>query len=163
MTRRTCVAIVDASRARLFVHDRTADEEGTRDELLEHYDLVDPGRRLGSNELFADSRVDSGRMGTRHFGYDDGRIAHRENMDAEFAREVVAKINELVATTASHHLVICASPHMLGVLREMIAPRAGLVIQELARNFVKSSVAELRAHLTAHDLLPPAPARGAVT
>ncbi|HET9991466.1 MAG TPA: host attachment protein [Kofleriaceae bacterium] len=153
MTRRTCIAIVDASRARLFVHERAVDAEGTRDELVERFDLVDPGRRLGSNDLFADSRIDSNRAGDRHFGYDDHRVAHRENMDDQFAREVVAKIDEIVAATGSPRLVICASPHMLGVLRGLVKPREGLAIQELARNFVKSTIPELREHLVAHDLL----------
>jgi len=159
MTQRTCIAILDASSARLFVHDRAVDADGTRDELSERFDLVDPGRRLTSNELFSDSRVSSNRAGDRHFGYDDGRDAHRANMDRDFARQVVGKIDELLDLTASHRLVICASPHMLGFVRELIKPRAGLAIQELARDFVKSTVAELREHLTKHDLLPPAPSR----
>ena len=80
-------------------------------------------------------------------------------MDREFARMVIAKIDALVDATASHRLVICASPNMLGIMRELLKPRAGLTIQELARDFVKSSVTELREHLTAHDLLPAAPSR----
>jgi len=156
---RTCIAIVDASCARFFVHKRAVDADGTLDELTERFDLVDPGRRLTSNELFSDSRVSSNRMGHRHFGYDDHRDAHRANMDREFAREIVSKIEELVEATASHRLVLCASPHMLGFVREMLKPRADLVIQELARDFVKSSVAELRRHLAAHHLLPAAPSR----
>jgi len=50
---RACIALVDATRARLFTFDRDSDAGETREELLEHEDLVDPARHQRLEPAFA--------------------------------------------------------------------------------------------------------------
>jgi len=163
MTQHTCIAIVDASRARLFVHTRSVDPSGTNDAFIEHADLVDPARRLAGTELFSDTRTNSGVAANgHHYGIDDHRAAHIDQLDTEFAREIVAKLEALVTETSCHRVVLCASPHMLGTLRDLLGVLRELApIDELARDFVKLTPPELRVQLAAHGLLARVPDRSA--
>ena len=154
---RTCLAIIDATRARFFVHELSVDPEGTTDAISERVDLVDPARRRTEHELFSDGRPGSSRNGSHHFGFDDHRDAHLDNMDAVFARAAIGEIQELLRTTGSRRLILCASPRMLGALRaEGSGPwRVGLVIDEVPRDLVKLTIPELRDMLASYGLLPP--------
>jgi protein required for attachment to host cells len=156
---RTCIAIVDASRARLFTLERNAEPEGLREQLTEVADLVNPARRLRPSELFSDSGTSSSRNGNSGATFDDHRAAHLDRLDAEFARDIAKELTPLAASVS--HLVICASPHMLGALREVTAPmhRAGLQTDELARDLVKLTAIQIREHLATDGLLPPVVAR----
>jgi protein required for attachment to host cells len=162
---RTCIAVVDASRARLFTFDRTAGADGVHDQLVEQRDLVAPARRRRPSELFSDSGTASNRTGGLQYGFDDHRAAHVAAMDAEFARAVIDELDVLLRATSSRHLILCASPRMLGELREIgdRLPRAGLVIDELPRNLVKLTTPAIRDYLASFGLLPPLPVRPGVT
>jgi protein required for attachment to host cells len=140
---RTCIAVVDATRARLFTLDRMSDAEGLREELLEQRDLVNPARRRRPSELFADS-----------YGWDDHRDAAIDELDIDFARMIMAELRELASTTHANRIVLCASPKMLGKLREQ---RGAIEIEmdELPRDLVKLTPAQLREHLATQGLLPP--------
>ena len=154
---RACIAIVDATRARLFTFDRTALADGVHEQLVEQRDLVDPARRRRPAELFSDTRPGSSRTGGHQFGFDDHRGASLARMDADFARAVVAEIVELLRSSASQRLILCASPRMLGELREVGSAirRDGLVLDELPRDLVKLTASEIRERLAAYGLLPP--------
>src|SRR5260221_8475965 len=97
---RTCIAVVDATRARLFTYDRFADESGVHDELVERTDLVNPIRRQRPSEVFSDPRPGSGRVGNRQFAFDDHRDDHIARFDIEFACAAMAALHELVADYA---------------------------------------------------------------
>lgn len=146
---RTCVAIVDATRARLFMYERWSDPEGLHEQITESTDLVNPARHRPPHELFSDS-------GTTRAG-DDHRDAHIDHMDEEFARAAIAEIVRAVGMTSCHRLVLCAGPRMLGTLRKLGTGlrRDGLVVSELAGDLVKLTAAQLRDHLAADGLLPP--------
>lgn len=155
MTRRTCIAVADASSARLFVHEREATVAGIRDELVEHVDLVNPARRLTNDDLLSDTRVGSNRTGGRHFGFDDHRDERLDAMDDGFAREIGERFAALAKTLHADRMVICASPHMLGKLRPRLERRDGVPIDELAKDLVKLSSAELHARLARYGVLAP--------
>src|SRR4051794_11979702 len=76
---RACIAVVDATRARLFIFERTTEPEAMRESLREHTDLVNPARRH-PGELFADSRPGSSRIGGLPSTFDDHRGAHIDNL-----------------------------------------------------------------------------------
>lgn len=138
---RVAIAIVDATRARLFRFDRTAAPEGLQDQLVEVEDLVDPARRLRASDLYEQAgRADDHR---------DHSLAH---LDTEFARLVVASIGTLVV--GASRLILCASPRMLGRLRELLAKKPGMRTDEVARDLVKLTPAQLREQLSAYGLLP---------
>ena len=156
---RACIALVDATRARLFTFDRDTDPSGTREELVEHEDLVDPARRQRPSQLFSDSRPGSSRVGARGFAFDDHRDAHVKNLDAGFARVVVRELGALVERSGAHRLIVCASPSMLGELRAADLRSNGIVIDEVPRDLVKLTGSKLRERLAEYGLLPPVPPR----
>jgi protein required for attachment to host cells len=151
-----CIAVVDASRARLFTYERSSEVEGVSEELKEQRDLVNPARRLRPSELFSDSRPGSSRTGGLQYGLDDHRDAHVDELDAEFARAVTGELDELLRSSGAKRLVICASPNMLGELRKASAKstRAPLTIDEIPRDLVKLTPPQLREQLASYGFLP---------
>lgn len=157
---RTCIAVVDATRARLFTFDRTAEVGGVHEELSERTDLVNPARRQTPAQLFSEPHSGTNITGGgRHYSFDDHRDAHIDGIDAQFAREIVTTIERTVLETGAHRLVLCASPRMLGQLRAVDLRRNGLVIDELARDYVKLTPPQLHDQLVEHGLLPQSPPR----
>jgi protein required for attachment to host cells len=156
---RTCIAVVDATRARLFTLDRTSDEEGLREKLSEQRDLVNPTRRRRPSELFSDSGG-LGRSGELQYGMDDHRDDHMEAIDAEFSRDVTKELAELLRSMPANRLIVCASPRMLGHMRDARRELPlEIAIDELPRDFVKLTPTAIHEHLVTHGLLqPPAPA-----
>jgi len=158
---RACIAVVDASRARLFTYERSSEAEGVSEEMTEQRDLVNPARRLRPSQLFSDTRPGSSRTGNLQYGLDDHRDAHIDELDAEFARTVIGEIAALLRSSRPERLILCASPHMLGELRKASTTLTHdpLVIDEVPRDLVKLTPPELRDQLTSYGLLPAPPAR----
>lgn len=158
---KACIAVVDASRARLFTYQRSSEAEGVAEELTEQRDLVNPARRLRTSQLFSDTRPGSGRTGGLQYGLDDHREAHVEELDAEFARAIVAELGTLLQSSRAERLIVCASPGMLGELREAgtTLTRDSLAVDEIPRDLVKLTPSQLRDQLTSYGLLPARPPR----
>lgn len=158
---RACIAVVDASRARLFTYERASDTEGLSEHLIEERDLVNLARRLRPVDLFSDSRPGTGRIGNLQYGLDDHRDAHIEQLDAEFSRTVIGQLVDLLRANHAQRLILCASPNMLGELRNASADlrREDLAIDEVARDLVKLTPSQLRDRLTDYGLLPARPPR----
>lgn len=153
---RVTIALVDATRARLFQFVRTSDPEGLRDQLTEVNDLVDPARRLRPHEVFSDTGANTNHGGGHGFGFDDHRDDHLARFDTEFVRSIAGEIERLMP--GADRLIICASPRMLGRLRDLIKERPGLRVDELPRNLSKLTPSQLRDQLASYGLLPrPAP------
>ena len=158
---RACIAVVDASRARLFTFRRAAEAEGIHEELSEQQDLVNLARRQRPSELFSDT-PGSNRTGGLRYAFDDHRDAHLDELDVEFARYVTTELGALLRTTAPQRLIVCASPRMLGHLREVggeLRRDRSLAIDEVPRDLVKLTTFELRDRLASYGLLPPQPSR----
>ena len=152
---RTCIAVVDASRARLFTYERSLEAEGLNELLVEERDLINPARRRRPSELFSDSRPGSSRSGSLQYAFDDHREKHIDALDAEFSRSVISEVVALLRAAHANRVILCASPHMLGELREAgrNLPR-NIAIAELARDLVKLTPPQLREHLGSQGLLP---------
>lgn len=157
-----CIAIADASRARLFVYQRSAEAEGVREQLVEHLDLVNPARRKRPFELYSDA---AGKNRTRrlHYGLDDHRAAHLDQLDAEFARIVIHELERLLRMNQVQRVILCAGPGMLGALRGAAGAleHSRLVIDELPRNLVKLATPAIRDQLARYGMLPQRPPRPA--
>jgi protein required for attachment to host cells len=153
---RVCIALVDATRARLLTFERVTEGEDTRDELIERTDLVNPQRRRRPSDLFSATRPGSSRTGHLQFAFDDHRDHHISQIDDKFARMAMAALRELIDEHPPQRVVICASPRMLGRLR---AAAPGLLpddiaLDELPRDLVKLAPGDVRAELAARGLLP---------
>ncbi len=137
---RTCIAVMDAARARLFTLDRTADAGGVREELVESADLVNPARRLASSRGFS------------HDDHGDARVAE---LDRTFAKQIAVELRRLTDDPRARRLVVCASPNMLGTIRQ-VAPlaRDGVAVEELARDLVSLTATQLRERLEEYGMLP---------
>jgi protein required for attachment to host cells len=155
---KACIAVVDASRARVFTFERVSLHDGLEEKMVEAIDLVNPARRRRASELFTTSG--------RTFGYDDHRDEHIEGFDRTFAAAVIAELTRVVADDGVDRVILCASPRMLGVLRTLTAGlyKQGRIVDELPRNIVELTPTQLRDYLGSYGLLPPhmAPAARAV-
>jgi protein required for attachment to host cells len=154
---RVCIALVDATRIRLFTLERSNDGVETRDELLERTDFVNPQRRRRPSELFSDTRPGSSRSGNLQYAFDDHRDHHIAQIDETFARTAMAALRELIDERPTQRVVICAPPRMLGRLRASVPGILpdNIPIDELPRDLVKLPVADVRTELAARGLLPP--------
>lgn len=159
--RRTYVAIVDATRARLFTYQREAVADGVREDFVEVSDLVNPARHQRPSELFSDTRPGSSRTGNLQYTFDDHRAAHIAEIDAAFARSIVADLARLLKATPADRLILCASPNMLSELREALEPLRldRSIVDERAVDLTKLTEAQIRDHLAAYELLPARPPR----
>jgi protein required for attachment to host cells len=152
--KRACIAIVDAAHARLFTYD---------ERLEEIKDLVNPGRRLRASEMFSETRPSLGQNPGRNTSHepgsakDDHRDDHIEMMDAKFAKEVLAEIERIMVSDKYLHLILVASPKMLGELRkgDGVLHRPGITVDEIARDLTKLTSSQLHDHLAQLDLIPP--------
>lgn len=133
---KACIAAIDAARARFFLFTRTAHHGGVDEQMIEQTGLLHPARR-GAQLQPADH-------------------AHR---DRAFAAEVAAELGRVANRHEVDRVVLCASPHMLGILRGFTAPlhRPGRVVDELPRDVVQLTAPELRTYLASYGLLPPRP------
>lgn len=153
---RACIAVVDASRARLFTYQRSNDAEGLQEHLTEEKDFVNPARRRRPSELFSDSGSSGGRNGPIQFGIDDHRDAHVDRLDSEFSRMVAGELEQLVRANTTQRVILCASPRMLGELRDArkrLAP-SEIPTDEVPRDLVKLTPPLLREQLASYGLLP---------
>lgn len=142
---RTCIALIDATHARLFKLDRTTDSDGVHEELVECNDIVNPLRQ----------ETESSHSRGQLFGYDDNSDAHVDELDRVFVQDIVAELDLLVSDPQVQRLIICASRRMLGGLRKSGTPhREGLRVDELPRNLTQLTPPEIRDHLSSYGLLP---------
>ena len=121
--KRACIAIVDATRARLYTYEQDAPDDPAH-ELREVLDL-----------------------------------AHRahEDTDVKFAKDIVAEVDRVVRTGDYGHVIVVASPKMLGDLRkcDAVLYRDGVIVDEIPRDLAKLTSPQLHDHLAQLKLLPP--------
>jgi len=148
--------VVDASRARLFTYQRSQAAEGLSEQLTEQHSFVNPARRQRPSELFSDSGSSGGRNGPIQFGVDDHRDAHVDHLDSEFSRMVADELDQLIRASSTQRVIVCASPHMLGALRDARKRLAAVDIptDEVPRDLVKLTPTVLRSQLASYGLLP---------
>ncbi len=157
---RACIAIIDATRARICEYD---ERKAAGQELTEIHDLVDPGRRHLA-EVFEDTvggeRLGGGNSagkGTHQQATDDHRQQFMNSRDDKFAREVIAEVDRIVRDGAFTHVVIVAAPHMLGELRKHadVLRRDGLKLDELDRDLGGMNDTQVHDHLAQAGIVAP--------
>jgi hypothetical protein len=155
---RLCIALVDATRARIFTFEElnAPPGEGTQ-ALEERVSLINVARRRRPSELFTETRPASDRAPSgRGFAHSDHREAAIREMDREFAAEVAAQIAMVVDSLGCHQVILAASKRMLALLRELVQPMAdaGLSLTDLDRDIVRLTPAQVHDFLAARGLLP---------
>jgi protein required for attachment to host cells len=146
---RACIAIVDAAHARIYTFD-TQDSGGDQPRLRERRDLVSPGR--AAHGMFTDQP-------SAHFrgARDDHRTDHLAELDDRFAKIIVDEIERVIDEVDLEHVILVASPKMLGTLRRQQSSmwRAPNVVDEIPQNLAWMTTAQLHDHLAAMSLLQP--------
>jgi hypothetical protein len=128
---RICIALVDATRARLLTFERVIDGGAPREELVERVDLTD-----------LQARPCPGEGGGR--------------FDDRFARLVLAALRELIDESRARRALLCASPPMLERLRGAtpgLLP-SGVELDALPRDLVALSPVDVLAELAVLARLP---------
>jgi protein required for attachment to host cells len=148
--KRACIAIVDAAHARLYSYEQLDDREPT---LTEEHDLVNAGRQ--AHGMF-DDKPDRA-PGDHHAAKDDHHTDHLAEREQRFARSVVAEIDRLLRERELRHVILVASPRMLGALRRSDAPlrRAEIVLDQIPQDLSWLSSPQVHDHLAAMKLIDP--------
>lgn len=152
--KRICIVVADATRARIFTYEQLLEPDGPHEQLREVADLVDPARQNRPTELFSDDSG-SGKNGHHGYAFDDHRESHLDQLDASFAKTIIAEAARVTNEHGGRKLAVIASSRMLGALRTSLEPlRRTLEITELQRDFTKLPTTELRERLAELDILP---------
>jgi protein required for attachment to host cells len=166
--KRALIATIDAAKARIWLYQ---EQTNPGFELTEIADLDNPGRRLADRDLYSETRPglkgtgglrrttvggshsDQGAPGA---GSDYHRDAHRDEMDGRFAKLIVDELDDQVTRRKLGHLVVCASPRMLGTLRTASGAlhRDGLVFEEIDKDLSNLTTAQLHDYLANAGIVP---------
>jgi protein required for attachment to host cells len=154
-----CIVAADGARARFFTLEPSAraELEGGPD-LVEQDDLVNPEHVAKPIDRFAN--VQSGRTAPKRgpaHGLDDHRTRHIEETESRFAKRVSQVISALLVEKKVRHLVLCADPRMLGLLRTALADvdLGGAELREHAKDVSRLGATQLQASLAEAGLVPP--------
>jgi protein required for attachment to host cells len=152
----TCLLVADASRARLFTIEPTDDWPDPGVALRERADYIRPERRHPAGAALTDHPGTAYAPTGLAFGLDDHRAARTRQIDRGFAADLAAELARAVADTGTEHTIVVASPRMLGALRPLVhaALGSGVVIDEIALDLTKLSVARLHDRLAAMGFVP---------
>ncbi|MEJ2646525.1 MAG: host attachment protein [Gammaproteobacteria bacterium] len=154
-----CVVVAGGSRARFFsLQDPQVPEMESGPNLVELSDLVNPEKDARQRDLWSETKSGRNRSaasGAAH-GYDDHREQHEDEFERRFARSVAEECLRLAQSHGTKNVVLVAQKRMLGFLRTTLDPvfKAGVEIQELAKDLSKLPPKELHEHLAREGLLP---------
>jgi protein required for attachment to host cells len=153
--KRACIAIADAAGARLYLYQHLDGQDPTLRELI---DLSNPGRRARDADRFSTTKpgVRRGSPDSPR-STDDHRDKHVAHWDYEFAKLVIDEIDRIMREQNLGHVILVATPKMLGDLRKVDRPlhRPGLVIDEVQRDLVGLTVPQIHDHLASLRVIAP--------
>lgn len=176
--KRACIAIVDATRARIYIYDRTADPGGAHavfvGALHEAIDLVNPGRRGHDRGSTVEPGAEPGTEPGVKPGAErdapgaerdapgggatvDPRQAQAGEIDRRFARQVIDEIDRIARERALDRVLLVATPAMLGELRagDRALQRPELMVEYVARDLARLTSPQIHDHLARLRLVAP--------
>ena len=149
--KRALIAIVDAAHARLYTYQQIGDSEPT---LQEQRDLVNAGRQ--AHGMFSDSKSQT-RWNGGNSAMDDHRSDHLGEMDSRFAKTVIGEVARMAREDGFGHIILVASPKMLGELRRQNGTLRDFVVDEVAQDLAWLTSPQVHDHLAAMKLIEPRP------
>ena len=152
--KRALIAIVDAAHARLYSYQQVDNGEPV---LQEQRDLVNAGRQ--AHGMWTDTKPGNRWQEGGRGSTDDHRNDHIAEMDAKFARYVVEELSRMAREQGFSHVILVASPKMLGELRRVDAPlrRGDMIVDEVAQDLAWLTPPQVHDHLAAMRLIEPRP------
>jgi len=137
----TWVLVADQGRARILSGSGNSP-------LIEMETLLNPDARMHQQDLVSDRpgrAFDSTGMGRHGMGT---QVDPKEEEAIRFARTVVDHLERGRQERQFERLILIAAPHFLGLLRkDLHAPLAAAVSNEVAKDLTRLTVNELRSHL----------------
>lgn len=132
------VIVADASKARIFK------STGSLQQLKEIEDLIHSESRMNDSELMSDtSRISANRRGSLQ-----PRTFPKDHEEQTFAKQLGKHLKELHSKEPYEDLVLVASPHFLGMLRnELHAPIANLVSKTIDKELIHLDKEQLLEYL----------------
>jgi protein required for attachment to host cells len=157
------VAIVDAAHTRIYTYQQP---DGGDPEFREAQDLVNPGRQGHGRDLFTNTKPGNRWQEGGRGSTDDHRNAHLAELDARFAKSILTELERMAQEQGYNHVILVASPKMLGVLRDGDPfKKRNVVVDEIAQDLAWLTSPQLHDHLASMNLIAPRPraafARGA--
>lgn len=158
-----CVVAAELAKARIFTLESSDTPELERSPYLKEYKtLSNPQHTASESEIWSDSRgaqrEHQGGQGTAvpHHNYDEHRDKREHQVDRQFAKDIVAKLKQVIQDRKVSHLVLCAESQMLGVLRpEMKSlPTDQVTLTEVDKDLAHLKAHELHSKLAEDGLLP---------
>ena len=159
--KRACIAIVDAAQARIYTYDQEGEPDrgpAPSDQTLhEELDLVNPGRR--GHDLFSTTKPGIKRPAPGGGSTDDHREAHLDELARRFARQVLDEVNQIVRQRGFAHIIVVATPKMLGELRALDAAlrRPDLELEYIERDLANLTSPQIHDRLAQLHLIAPRP------
>ena len=152
--KRACIAIVDGAMARLYSYELL---DGEAPRLEEQKTLENAQARQKDEEAFSNTKPGSRFQEGGRGSTDDHRNAQRAQHSTLFAREIVDECARISKDLAIGHVILIASPKMLGALRqyEDQLTKVGIVIDEIQRDLTNLSGAQLHDHLASMNVIEP--------
>lgn len=154
------IIVAGGSRARFFTLEAAEfPEMESSPRLVEQKDLINPETKAHDGTLWSETKTGRNRApggGPAH-GYDDHRAQHEDEFERRFARDIAEEATRLVKSNNTRHVILVAQKRMLGFLRGAIDPllKAGVHIEEFAKDLCKLPPQDLHEHLSRENLLPP--------
>ncbi len=136
------IVVCNHSQARLF----KANQMSIVSEIA---DQVNPQARMRDQDLATDEpgKYRGGGLGGQHHA-EDHRTAPRDKAAANFARDIAAAVETMVATHRLEKLYIIAEPAMLGLLRAELSDHCRkLVADEITKDVVGRTPDQIRDYL----------------
>jgi len=152
--RRACIAIVDATRARIYTYE--GDSDGASDRALrEEIDLVNPGRR--GHDQFSTTKPGVKRMASGGGSTDDHRDAHLDQLERNFARHIIDEVDRIARQRGLGRVILVTTPKMLGELRKVdaVLEHADLEVSYVERDLAQLTSPQIHDHLAELHLISP--------
>lgn len=154
-----CIVVADAQRARFrTLSAPRAGGRSTKRQLEEITDLINPGAGLRDAELLSETRPGArqGMPGAARHTVDDGRESRRREVRKRFSADIVQEIGRICRPPGAWHLVLAASPQILGMLRGALsrASLGALELHEINRDLTGLTSPQLHDYLADGGLIP---------
>ena len=147
-----CIVVADGSRARVFelTHPQQPEFESGPD-LREIVSLAAPEHAGRDQAIYSEGITGRNRTvaGGGH-DYDEHRDAHDAEVERQFARDILADLQ----SHGADRNILCASPRMMGYLRDARAQFSGLEVTEVQKDLTAQEPRRIHEQLADEGLLP---------
>lgn len=163
-----CVIVAELAKARIFTLESSETPEVERSPYLtECKTFFNPDHKASESEIWSDTRRGAQRehqaaqiagqtAGTPHHNYDEHRDKREHKANRQFAKDIVADLEQVLREKDVSRLVLCAESQMLGILRPELKalPTNQITLTEVEKDLTNLNPHELHSKLAEDGFLP---------